>query len=209
MYPYNKKLYLTIISAILGTAFLLIAYLMISSKLNNNELYAINLTVNFFLRYSTIPVVLIAVVGCILLFIKKLPFIISSTVCFSLIALFSFYLFISSFTTTDSITDGYGYVFDKEEYLRFGLNIQNHFKCCGWKNTTYIFEEMECGGTLTCRTSVRTIIKSCLLTLSLFSGASLICFGLTLYGCYTLINVIIHPVALFDELVASPLENIK
>ena len=209
MYPYNKKLYLTITTSILGVAFLLVAYIMISNKLNTNELSAINLTVNFFLRYSTIPVVIIVVVGCALLFIKKLTFIIPATICFSLIALFSLYLFISSFTTVDSITDGYEYVFVKEEYLRFGLNIQKHFNCCGWKNATYIFEEMECHGTLTCMTSVRNVIKSCLLELSIFSFVALICYGLALYGCYTLINAILHPVALFDELVVAPLGDIK
>ena len=202
----NKNLILVISTGIVGAALLLLSFFTISSILGSKKLSAINLDLDTFLRYSTLAVVIATICAAGCTFAKKLYTVYVSTALFAVLAIFSLALFISSFTQRSSIVDGYGYVFTEDEYLRFGLTIQQTYDCCGWENATFIVDEMECTGPLVCKTVVGDVISTCSIILIVFSFLALAVFSVTLYGSYKLIKEIKYPVALFDELTLQSLK---
>ena len=206
MNPRNKNLFIVLITAIISAALLLVSFFAVSTVLSSKKLSAINLNYDSFLRYSTLAVVIATIIASGCVFGKKLYTVIISTVIIGFLALFTLYLFVSSFTSKSKIIDGFGYVFSEDEYLRFGLAIQQKYNCCGWENATYIIDEMSCTGPLVCKSVVTDIIGTCSIIMEVFSLLVLVTISISLFFSYKLIKEVLHPVPLFDELT---LQNLK
>lgn len=203
----NRTLFRAIVFDVIAGAMAMFAFFIAEGIIHNAKLSGINTTLDDYLSYGILANLLALGIINLCLFYKKIVSIAIAGVLTVCLIAFSLATVVLGFRNKSSMVEKYQYVFENQDYLRLGLQIQNHYNCCGWENSTDVPEEISCTGSVTCKSSISSSMTKILIIVVIGCIISVALFGVGLYFTYKQFNDVLHPVAAFDELTLAPLDG--
>lgn len=151
------------------------------------HLDGISLTLENFLRYASIPVILLAVAAIALVFIRSLRFRIANMVISVLLAAFSLFITISIKAFDEPIIGSFKHIFTNPYELERGATFEQEMYCCGWDN------ELEpivspCGFEFSCREKIKSVYQDTVPRNFLLSIFALVFDVISIFLSYRLVK---------------------
>ena len=183
-----KPIFYELLIIVLSIFFSFITEIILFSQytfLKKNGLSGLNPTIEHFVNWSCMSIIIVLLIAIILVFPVKHIYNLFSSISFATLSLINFILFILVVSKKTSVVNGYWYLFDDPDSMTYGMIVQKKNDCCGWDNISEPLEMVyECAHTVPCETVLRKYYTKRAIPISIFLFISMIIDGLCTFGTY-------------------------
>lgn len=153
----SSKLFLfELLTIIVSTVMTFLTIITLFSQLiflKNKSLYGLNPSIENYINWSSIAIIILLLVAVIFVFPNKAILNLISVLSFGFLFITHLVLFIIALSKKNAAVNGYEYLFDEDDFMSYGIIVQKENNCCGWYNVSEPEEMMDqCFSNTTCRT---------------------------------------------------------